>query len=268
MSKKKIISLCLVVCLVATAIVGGTLAYFTDTDYNKNVMVTGNVKIDQIEEQYAEDGTTIEEFVDDKQLFPVTKDIDSATWDDPNAVDKMVRVENTGTENAFVRTIFAFEMGKDGDEWKDIVGSHVHYMYDTNDDGSKLEWPMINGEYVTVDVDDTEYIVGVYYYNDDSVVEDGVTKMSALKGKKDGVVTTSDYSLLKVWLLSSVGNDFYDLVGDKYDILVMSQAVQTEGFDDAATALNAAYGEVNNESVAEWFANSDYTTSHDVSADK
>ncbi|MBO5298561.1 MAG: signal peptide protein, partial [Clostridia bacterium] len=29
--KKKILSLCLVVCLLATAIVGGTLAYFSDT---------------------------------------------------------------------------------------------------------------------------------------------------------------------------------------------------------------------------------------------
>lgn len=35
--KKKILSLCLVVCLAATAIIGGTLAYFTDTDAKANV---------------------------------------------------------------------------------------------------------------------------------------------------------------------------------------------------------------------------------------
>ena len=29
--KKKIIALCLVVCLLAIAVIGGTLAYFTDT---------------------------------------------------------------------------------------------------------------------------------------------------------------------------------------------------------------------------------------------
>lgn len=46
MSKKKIISLCLVVCLLATAI-GGTLAYFTDTDNQvKNTFTVGNVSID------------------------------------------------------------------------------------------------------------------------------------------------------------------------------------------------------------------------------
>lgn len=45
MSKKKIISLCLVVCLLATAI-GGTLAYFTDTDSEKNTFTVGNVDIE------------------------------------------------------------------------------------------------------------------------------------------------------------------------------------------------------------------------------
>ena len=45
MSKKKIISLCLVVCLLATAI-GGTLAYFTDTDSEKNTFTVGKVDIE------------------------------------------------------------------------------------------------------------------------------------------------------------------------------------------------------------------------------
>ena len=49
MSKKKIVSLCLVVCLLATAI-GGTLAYFTDTDNQvKNTFTVGNVSIDLTE---------------------------------------------------------------------------------------------------------------------------------------------------------------------------------------------------------------------------
>lgn len=45
--KKKIIALCLVVALAATAIVGGTLAYFTDTtDKMVNTFTVGNVDID------------------------------------------------------------------------------------------------------------------------------------------------------------------------------------------------------------------------------
>ena len=47
--KKKILALCLVVALAATAVIGGTLAYFTDTDAETNVFVVGNVDIDLIE---------------------------------------------------------------------------------------------------------------------------------------------------------------------------------------------------------------------------
>ena len=44
--KKKVISLCLVVALVAIAVIGGTLAYFTDTtDTKDNVFTVGNVNI-------------------------------------------------------------------------------------------------------------------------------------------------------------------------------------------------------------------------------
>ena len=44
--KKKVLSLCLVVALVATAVIGGTLAYFTDTTENvENTFAMGKVKI-------------------------------------------------------------------------------------------------------------------------------------------------------------------------------------------------------------------------------
>ena len=44
--KKKILSLTLVVCLLAIAVVGGTLAYFTDTDNEvTNTFTVGNVQI-------------------------------------------------------------------------------------------------------------------------------------------------------------------------------------------------------------------------------
>lgn len=43
--KKKITAIALVVCLVAVAIVGGSLAYFTDTDAKTNTFTVGNVDI-------------------------------------------------------------------------------------------------------------------------------------------------------------------------------------------------------------------------------
>ena len=50
--KKKILVLCLVVALAVTAVVGGTLAYFTDKDAETNTFTVGNVKIDLLESQY------------------------------------------------------------------------------------------------------------------------------------------------------------------------------------------------------------------------
>ncbi|MBE5781539.1 MAG: hypothetical protein E7328_06965, partial [Clostridiales bacterium] len=42
--KKKILSIALVLCLLAVAVIG-TLAYFTDTENETNVMTIGNVDI-------------------------------------------------------------------------------------------------------------------------------------------------------------------------------------------------------------------------------
>lgn len=56
--KKKILALSMVVCLAATALVGGTLAYFTDTTETKvNEFTVGNVNIDLTEPSWKGEGT-------------------------------------------------------------------------------------------------------------------------------------------------------------------------------------------------------------------
>lgn len=47
--KKKILAMSLCVVMLAIAIVGGTLAYFTDTDQKTNTFTVGNVKIELLE---------------------------------------------------------------------------------------------------------------------------------------------------------------------------------------------------------------------------
>lgn len=56
MTKKKIVSLCLAAVLVVMAIAGATVAYFTDTDNETNTFTIGNVKIDLIESTYHREG--------------------------------------------------------------------------------------------------------------------------------------------------------------------------------------------------------------------
>ncbi len=81
--KKKIIALCLTVCLAAVAVVGGTLAYFTDTDEATNVFTTGKVDI-ALEENFDEDNA---------KLLPGIE----------NAVTKEVSIKvETGSEDAYV----------------------------------------------------------------------------------------------------------------------------------------------------------------------
>lgn len=65
--KKKIIALCLIVALAATAVIGGTLAYFTDTtEAMVNEFTVGNVKIDLTEPNWKGDATLMPGVVYDK----------------------------------------------------------------------------------------------------------------------------------------------------------------------------------------------------------
>ncbi len=54
--KKKMVTLCLVVALVLTAAIGGTMAYFVDTDDATNTFTVGNVDIDLTEDAWDNGG--------------------------------------------------------------------------------------------------------------------------------------------------------------------------------------------------------------------
>ena len=73
--KKKIIALCLIVALAATAVIGGTLAYFTDTTEAKvNEFTVGNVKIELTEPNWKGDATLMPGVVYDKDPTITVKD--------------------------------------------------------------------------------------------------------------------------------------------------------------------------------------------------
>jgi len=70
--KKKIIALALVLCLAAVAVVGGTLAYFTDVADATNTFTVGNVDIELTEPNWEETGK--EEAKDAYPGEPLAKD--------------------------------------------------------------------------------------------------------------------------------------------------------------------------------------------------
>lgn len=263
--KKKILALCLVVALLATAIVGATLAYFTDTDSAKNVMTTGNVDIKQHEEERGyKDGKfyTMQDFVQNQKLYPlVDKKVDGdgfmttaevgVAGDETtpvfhkldNTIDKFVSVTNVGSEPAYVRTILAFETNKiyeagtntpynTGDAHSEylLVNGNFDYLYNSGNEDSK---PI---DAVTITINGVTYRLAVCVYP------------AALAPEE-----RSTTSLRQIALSSAAGNEIVDLFGETYDILVLSQATQTAGFASAEEALDEAFGEVNATTAEAWF---------------
>ena len=106
---KKVLLMCTAYALIAAVAIGGTIAYLTSEDSDVNVMTTGNVKIEQIEQQYDENGNLVP-FEQDKPLYPYVGELgwknteyaDGAyrQFTMNNVVDKYVSVKNTGKSDA------------------------------------------------------------------------------------------------------------------------------------------------------------------------
>ena len=84
--KRKIITLSLIVAMAATAVIGGTLAYFTDEDEKNNEFTVGNVDIELAEPGWDETGE---------------EDADTVYPGEP--LEKDPTVTNVGANPCFVR---------------------------------------------------------------------------------------------------------------------------------------------------------------------
>ena len=257
--------------LVAALAIGGTVAYLQDSDSDVNVMTLGNVKIAQHEYERAVDANgayktetidnqtsyVLQPFTQGKPLYPIVGDpsTGAAGWDNTvvrmtqvdsygsmqvfagkNAQDKFVTVENTGKTDAYVRTIVAIEIGSTNGS---LIGTSFHSTWASNDVD-------------TITVDGNNYMVIEYAYVGGQL-SDGSWR------HQGGVLPAGDTSypnLSQVYIKSAATNeDMVKLDGNgngTLDILVISQAVQAAGFDNAQTALDTAFGK-SSEKAAEWF---------------
>lgn len=267
--------------LVATLAIGGTFAYLTSEDSDVNVMTLGNVSIEQHEYQRVEnaDGTyktdtidgqtsyVLEAFEQAKPLLPATEiDANGNPYNygagdygptrvkmsqvgshgsmdvfvNENAQDKFVTVENTGKTDAYVRTIIAYELGSVAN-FRDVINTSC---FMTAQDVWKVT------DIGTVVIDGNNYFVAEYIYN-------GAAHLGGVH--ENGVLPAGDTtypSLAQVYMKATATNEDCEAIDGNgngtYDILVLSQAVQTNGFENAQTALDTAFGKVS-EKAAEWF---------------
>jgi len=268
MRKRTLMMMIALVASLAMAVTG-TLAYLSDTDSDVNVMTLGNVDITQHEMKRKEGiayNATLEEgdlvpFTDGIKLYPAypvhgaAGDYTAAPNDDllkwgpyvhtgtagnglwnpeklVGAVDKFVFVENTGSSPAYFRTLIAFERPEGVKIGEPSQGAHI--MINVN--GSELYTDTLKD---TITVDGVQYDVIEYVYEDP--LEPG---------------EWSHPSLLQVVMTHHATNKEMELLGDTYEILVLSQAVQVENLNTlgAAGALDAAFGKVDVDNATKWFS--------------
>ena len=262
--KKKILSLCLVVALGATAVIGGTLAYFTDTEDEINVFTLGNVVIDLVEEQRDDEGNGLEEFEDNKVLLPI---VGSAQGEKENVggynlptaanwVDKIVTVDNEGTEDAYVRVLFAFPAKMDDAQ------SAAEMMLHWNYDGAETAGTWTRKDCgVKVTLDKEEY--NVYSYTYEPILTkkgtDGATTASpAITGlyiDKRVNATVDAEGAITYTMVNGRGETVTATYakGTAPKLYVLTQGVQEAGFANADEALTAGFGKVDATNAQTWF---------------
>lgn len=233
--KKKILALCLCVALAATAIVGASLAYFTDTDEATNAFTVGNVKI-----------ALREVFDPDTAVLVPGKDI-----------NKDVFVKNTGAQDAYVRVHIAIPSAlDDGDPSFNAAHNFLHFNF-TNESVVSGQWSWIpemtdgngyrgngvgNWNFYTQSIGGVDYNVYVVTYR--SVLASGAeTATQALdKVYLDKSVDASQNADGSITYKDNKGNEITLDENEDVKILVIAEGTQAEGFSDAYAALNTAFG--------------------------
>lgn len=246
MSKRAILLLIAVFC-VLTVSVSGTLAYLTGADQVANVTTAGRVNIVQNESK-RDAAAKLVPFIPNPPLLPavysgdtIPLDEDPSHWPGEGAawqtlapndavVDHFITVTNEGGEPAYVRTIVALECPAPGAV--SLAGSSWIHVHHNAADGQAIQSvEEIDG----VRVDETNYHVLVYTY-----------------GQPLDVGDTTIPSLKQLYMDKSCTNQEVEAIGNTYQVLALSQAVQTATFQDADTALDTAFGDATSDHLAEW----------------
>lgn len=217
--KKKITGIFVLVALFAIALVGGTLAYFTDKDAEKNVFTHGGIDIDLLETFDA----------DNAKLFPAVKTDNEIK----NQIQKAVTVKNLGNDEAYVRVHIAVPKILDEKQNGFDVKEKVLNLVYSNDEAGKWNWTknlQRTGElnkYETT-VDSVAYNVYVVTY-EGALAKDQVTEAALDAVYMSPGTTQADVAKIDQTLSS-------------WDVLVAAEGGQKAGFEDAFTALNTQFG--------------------------
>lgn len=260
--KKKLLTLSLAIAILAIAITGGTLAYFTDTEARANVFTSGNIEI-ALHESNNDDDPTDGSYDYDKNTDgdPVKKDEDYQNWleaigQDQNELfiagrlrEKDVWVENLGDNPMYTRLHIGVPANV-YDSAKDAA-DHIIAMTFNADNGSGWTLKKVDGtensyyeEFFGV-----EYYVMVFTY--ENVVEKGTQTPICLSSLQmlTGVDCSHKYTANGVTYVDYTNKDggsdvTFKAKEGKIPVLVAAEAGQILTFEGktAQEALDTQFG--------------------------
>ena len=246
MNKRKIVLLATALCMIAILAIGGTLAYFTDTDAKTNTFTVGNVKIQLLESKLHRENAGVDnEATSDSELWSdVDKqgsgntseykagdtfytdaqiEADAATYSCEDvklapgqSYHKMPYVKNTGKNPAYIRIRMLFPADLD----TAILNSSMY----TTSAVSRGEFTM---EYVTTPIDRGGVAYNAYIFTRIKPLEPGEMTYWNVWGTvhMDADVTNEEIAKL--------------VPDGTFSVLVEADAIQAEGFDTAEEAWAA-----------------------------
>ena len=250
--KKKLTAVALVVCMLAIMLVGASLAYFTDTDEATNTFTAGSVKIDLIEQERNGQGG-LQDFTQGKVLMPI---VGSAQGEKDNQgqpvaknyVDKMVTIKNTGKSDAYIRAYFAIPSAlDDGYETFNAGANILHFNFGNvfNEDGTlvstegnQCSWTHGNKwNYFETTIDGVAYNVYFADYNQ-KLAADATTEQFISGVYLDSHVDMKDGKYID----TRFPNADLSILNSTVKCPIKAVAVQADGFDSVAAAVDAAFG--------------------------
>lgn len=215
--KKKILALCLVAALAATAVIGGTLAYFTDTDDAVNTFTVGKVELILDETDVKPDGTQDTDdrvHENDYHLIPGHQYIK-----DPTVTVK------AGSEPSYVRVFVKLNKLA---QLKAMFGENFKPENYVDGTWDRELWPCAGI------VEEGDTVTYEFRYRDIVSALDGEKRLHPLFASftVPGSVTGEQ--------LAALGDsDPEDQVDDSFRISITAQAIQADGFADADAAWKA-----------------------------
>lgn len=276
---KKILALLLVIALTATITLSATLAYLTDEEEAVNVMVMGNIDIEQRE--HDRNG---EDFEQGQILLPIVgnttqKDANGYPLPD-NYIDKIVSVKNVGGNDAYIRTFIAipnytYEGQADNDasanvlHWNGYSEGDAAPSYPTatwlpaeqmgvdnhwswGKDASAPVWPGNGGDWNTFETTIDGQAYTVYVVTHTEKVAPGEITAPNMTGVYLDSMVDYDHDTGNYTINGNVIEGFDGTV----EVLVATQAVQYDtGWGDAWTALNTAFGIPSSDANHPWTDN-------------